>query len=65
MLNLTFRLLGIDMMATFIKGILPEPIVKNACDSLDFDTTARGQYYKGEVTDWFEQAMKEKNAEKQ
>lgn len=53
------------MMATFIKGILPEPIVKNACDSLDFDTTARGQYYKGEVTDWFEQAMKEKNAEKQ
>ena len=57
-----FPLLGIDMMATFLKEILPEPIVKNACDSLDFDPTAKGQYYKGEVTDWFEQVMKEKSS---
>ena len=50
------------MMATFVKETLPDPIVKNACDSLDFDPSVRGQYYTGEVVDWFEQIMQQKNA---
>ena len=53
---------GIDMMATFVKEILPAPIANNACESLDFDPSARGQYYTGEVTDWFEEVMKQKSA---
>ena len=50
------------MMATFVKEILPAPIANNACESLDFDPSARGQYYTGEVTDWFEEVMKQKSA---
>ena len=53
------------MMATFARLIFPEPVIAMACESLDFDPSAKGQFYKGEKAfDWFEQAKAQKAEKK-
>ncbi|KAL9627830.1 MAG: hypothetical protein Q9164_007478 [Protoblastenia rupestris] len=49
---------GIDMLATYVKDHFPEAIAMSAWDALDFDPTARGQFYKGPLSKWLDPAGK-------
>lgn len=46
------------MLATYVKEHFEEAIAMAAWDALDFDPTARGQFYKGPLSNWLDPAGK-------
>lgn len=46
------------MVATYVKEHFPEAIAMAAWDALNFDPAARGQFYKGPLSEWLDSAGK-------